>query len=186
MCACGRIHVPSEALIGPRGPLQYVHSVAIVRDRLWYVGPGPTQPGLDVRPAALHARVFDRIWAAVLVLAAPTQPRGTALACLEMQGAEAAPSPYADSTIALASTPLPTFRHREWLGIVRPLCELCLEGCEGASDYYVQRQRKQQHVGAYMQRCMEVLRGRSSVGSLGTQFTATCHCGLCRGAFCIL
>ena len=50
MCACGRIHVPSEALIGPRGPLQYVHSVAIVRDRLWYVGPGPTQPGLDVRP----------------------------------------------------------------------------------------------------------------------------------------
>ena len=24
----------------------------------------------------------------------------------------------ADSTVALASTPLPTFRHREWMGIV--------------------------------------------------------------------
>ena len=60
-----------------------MHSVAIVRDRLWGVGPGPDQLGLDARPAALHARVFDRIWAAALVLAVPSQPRGTALDCLE-------------------------------------------------------------------------------------------------------
>ena len=38
---------------------------------------------LDVRPAALHAWVFDRIRAAAVVLAVPSQARGTTLDCLE-------------------------------------------------------------------------------------------------------
>ena len=41
--------------------LQYVHSVAIVCDRLWGVGSAPHQTGLDVRPAEVHVRALDRI-----------------------------------------------------------------------------------------------------------------------------
>ena len=38
---------------------------------------------LDVRPSALHAWVFDWIRAAAVVLAVPSQARGTTLDCLE-------------------------------------------------------------------------------------------------------
>ena len=64
--------------------LLYVNSVATVLSDLWGVRPGPDLPGLDARPAALHAQVFGQIWTAALVFAVLLSPVASPLSLREV------------------------------------------------------------------------------------------------------
>ena len=110
-----------SSLYRQRALLLYVHSVATVLNDLWGVRPGPDLPGLDARPAALHAQVFGQIWTAALVFAVLLSPVASPLLEQKRKEQRQLHRPGVDGSIALASTSLPTFRLREWLGIVRPL-----------------------------------------------------------------